>query len=108
MPIASFLGEGWVQAGAYAVWYCLGDKQNQDLALISLEGQAGVAVFAVLGKAIFTATRPGTDGQERRWFTGNFNNSSFPSGHTMSAFCAATTWEMLGTAAGRPILWLPW
>ncbi|MCD4813202.1 phosphatase PAP2 family protein [bacterium] len=89
IPPASLLGDGFFHVVAYAALYKLGNDYDQQVATRALEGQLNVAIIATLMKAAFTATRPETNNQERLWFTGNFSNKSFASGHTMTAFCAA-------------------
>jgi membrane-associated phospholipid phosphatase len=69
--------------------YKFGNEHDRKTAALALEGQINVALMAFLLKAAFSATRPATDNSQRHWFTFSLNHSSFPSGHTMSAFCGA-------------------
>jgi membrane-associated phospholipid phosphatase len=89
MPVASLLGDGWFHVGAYAALYALGTEHDQRAAAAAVEGEIGVAVVSVILKEAFSATRPGEDDASRHWFTGRFGDASFPSGHAMTAFCAA-------------------
>lgn len=89
MPVASLCGDGWFHVGAYAALYEFGDASDRRAAAMAVEGQIGVAVVSIVAKQIFSATRPSADDTQRRWFTGTFGDASFPSGHAMTAFCAA-------------------
>jgi undecaprenyl-diphosphatase len=89
MPPATFLGEGWVNVGGMAMLYVFGSKYDRKTAIMATEGLVGVALVSTLVKVSFTASRPSSDDTQRRWFTGNIGDSSFVSGHTMTAFCTA-------------------
>jgi undecaprenyl-diphosphatase len=89
MPVATLGGDGWFEVGAFAALYQFGAKPDQQAAAQAIEGQIDVAVVATLVKYAFSATRPSEDVTQRRWFTGTFGDSSFASGHSMSAFCTA-------------------
>jgi len=60
----------------------------------------------MLCKAAFTAARPTPEDapDPRRWFTLDFSDASFPSGHAMTAFCAAA---ILGQGYGAEWLTYP-
>jgi len=87
MPVLTLMGDGFVQAAGLAVLYQYGGERDRRAAAMALEGQVNVAVVAYLLKQVFSASRP--DEAPRRWFTGKFGDTSFPSGHTMSAFATA-------------------
>jgi membrane-associated phospholipid phosphatase len=89
MPPLTLLGDGLVHLGGYAALYKLGDSYDQSVAAMALEGQINVAVISTLLKLAFTAERPNAEGNPREWFTLSLDNLSFPSGHSMTAFCAA-------------------
>jgi len=89
MPVATLCGDGWFEVGAMAALYQFGSKYDQQAAAQAVEGQIDVAVVATLFKWTFSATRPSDDDTQRRWFTGTLGDSSFASGHAMSAFCTA-------------------
>jgi membrane-associated phospholipid phosphatase len=89
MPVATLAGDGWFEIGAFAALYQFGTPRDQAVAAQAVEGQIDVAVVATLLKYAFSASRPGTDDTRRAWFTGSFGDSSFPSGHSLSAFCTA-------------------
>ncbi len=89
MPPLSLLGDGLVHLGAYGALYKYGNDYDQRVAAMAVEGQINVAIVSLLLKAAFTATRPEVNPQAREWFTLDMGNLSFPSGHTMTAFCAA-------------------
>ncbi len=91
MPVATLGGDAWLHLGAYAALYQFGDGHDRRVAAEAVEGQALVAVASVLFKAAFTAARPTPedDPDPRRWFTLDFTDASFPSGHALTAFCAA-------------------
>lgn len=91
MPVVTLVGEGWVHVGAYAALYAFGRERDQRIAVQALEGQVWVAVGSVLLKAAFTSPRPtpADEPNPRRWFTLVLSDNSFPSGHAMTAFCAA-------------------
>ncbi len=89
MPATSLLGDGFIHLVGCAALYKFGNEHDRKTAALALEGQINVAIIAFLLKAAFSATRPATDNRERHWFTFTFSNTSFPSGHTMSAFCGA-------------------
>jgi membrane-associated phospholipid phosphatase len=91
MPVITLGGEGWVHVGAYAGLYVFGGPRDQQVAAAALEGQLVTALFAVVLKAAFTATRPTPPDHpaERVWFTHDLSDQSFPSGHAMTAFCGA-------------------
>jgi undecaprenyl-diphosphatase len=89
MPAVSLLGDGAVHVAGYALLYLLGSDHDQAVAQQAIEGQIQVAAFATLGKALTTTKRPNADSPDRAWFTGRLENNSFPSGHSMTAFCAA-------------------
>lgn len=89
MPPLTLLGDGLVHLGGYAALYQFGDSYDQAVAAQALEGQVNVAVLSVLLKLVFTAERPQADAGERDWFTLSFSQIGFPSGHSMTAFCAA-------------------
>jgi len=89
MPVASLLGDGWFHIGGYAALYTFGGERDRQASLAAAEGQIGVAVVSILVKLAFTAARPGNSEAQRRWFTLNPGDNSFPSGHSMTAFCAA-------------------
>ncbi|MCK5242535.1 phosphatase PAP2 family protein [bacterium] len=86
---ASLLGDGLFQVGGYALLSKFGNKQDQKIAAMAIEGQIVVGVISPLLKAVFSATRPNVDNTQRDWFTLQFSNNSFPSGHSMTVFCAA-------------------
>jgi membrane-associated phospholipid phosphatase len=94
---ASLLGDGLFHVGGYALLSKLGSEQDQKIAAMAIEGQILVGVISPLLKASFTATRPSVDDTQRDWFSLRFSNNSFPSGHSMTAFCAAA---ILGDAYG--------
>ncbi|MEW6516841.1 MAG: phosphatase PAP2 family protein [candidate division FCPU426 bacterium] len=89
MPPLTLLGDGLVHVGAYAALYQFGDSYDQSVAAMAIEGQINVAVLSTLLKLTFTAERPGAQAEPRDWFTLSLRNLSFPSGHSMTAFCAA-------------------
>ena len=91
MPVATLLGDGLFHLGASAALYQFGDRRDRRVAAMAVEGQINVAVVSVLLKAVFTATRPDLTVRDpsRRWFTVDPRHNGFPSGHTMTAFCAA-------------------
>lgn len=91
MPVVTWGGEGWVHVGAYAALYALGRERDRRIAVQAVEGQVWVAVGSVLLKAAFTSPRPtpAAEPNPRRWFTLDLSDNSFPSGHAMTAFCAA-------------------
>jgi membrane-associated phospholipid phosphatase len=89
MPVITLLGDGWFNIGVYAAMHKFGGERERRTAAMAVEGQISVAVVATLAKFIFTSPRPGADPDQRRWFTLNAGDNSFPSGHAMTAFCAA-------------------
>ncbi|MCK5218223.1 phosphatase PAP2 family protein [bacterium] len=89
MPVAGLLGDGFIHLVGCAALYKFGNEHDRKTAALALEGQVNVAVIALLLKTAFSATRPETENRQRHWFTFVFSNTSFPSGHTMSAFCGA-------------------
>jgi undecaprenyl-diphosphatase len=89
MPVATLAGDGWFEVGAFAALYQFGSPHDQQAAAQAVEGQLDVAVVATLVKWTFSATRPSDDETQRHWFTGTLGDSSFASGHSMSAFCTA-------------------
>lgn len=95
MPAATLLGDGWIQVAGPGLLYLCGSASDQTAAVMALEGQLQVLWVSQLGKILFTASRPSADPAQRSWFTGVWTNGSFPSGHSMSAFCAAV---LLGDA----------
>jgi len=94
---ATLLGDGLFHVGGYALLYKFGSEYDRRVAAMAIEGQIVTAIVAPLIKASFTATRPEFDKQTRHWFTGDLTNTSFVSGHTITAFCAAA---ILGDAYG--------
>jgi membrane-associated phospholipid phosphatase len=89
MPPLTLLGDGLLHLGGYAALYQFGDSYDQSVAAQALEGQVNVAVLSILLKLAFTAERPDAAGSQRAWFTLGFSHLGFPSGHSMTAFCAA-------------------
>jgi membrane-associated phospholipid phosphatase len=91
MPVVTLGGDGLFHLGAYAALYGFGDAHDKEVAAQAVEGQVLVAVLATTLKAVFTASRPTPEDHPdpRTWFTGDFGDASFPSGHAMTAFCAA-------------------
>lgn len=89
MPVASLFGDGFFHAGAYAALYQFGGPREQQAAAQAFEGLFCVAAVSTLCKGVFTATRPTEEASARQWFTLRFGDNSFPSGHAMTAFCAA-------------------
>ncbi|NTV52451.1 MAG: phosphatase PAP2 family protein, partial [Candidatus Firestonebacteria bacterium] len=87
--VATLCGDGWFEVGAMAALYQFGSARDQQAAAQAVEGQIDVAVVATLVKWAFSASRPGADETARHWFTGSFGDSSFASGHAMSAFSTA-------------------
>jgi undecaprenyl-diphosphatase len=88
MPVATILGDGFVQVGGLAALYKFGGTQDREAAEMALEGQLDAGVIALLLK-FSGSTRPDQDESGRRWFA-SFGDTSFPSGHTFSAFTTAT------------------
>lgn len=89
MPVVTLFGDGRFQIGTFVALYQFGDAREQAVAAQAVEGQIDVALVSTVMKFAFTATRPGKDDTQRRWFTGTLGDSSFPSGHVMTAFCSA-------------------
>lgn len=89
MPPLTLLGDGLVHIGAYGALYKFGNDYDKRVAAMAMEGLVNVAVVSTILKFSFTATRPEVTPDHRDWFTADIKNLSFPSGHTMTAFCAA-------------------
>ncbi len=89
IPPFNLLGDGLVHVAGYAALYKFGSAYDQQVAAMALEGQINVALFSVLLKTISSSARPSIGRYQRQWFTFKFSDNSFPSGHTMTAFCAA-------------------
>lgn len=89
IPPVNLLGDGFFHLGAYGALYQFGRPYDKRVATMAMEGQINVAIFSVLIKSLSSSARPSVGHYERDWFTFKFSNNSFPSGHTMTAFCAA-------------------
>lgn len=89
IPPFNLLGDGLVHVVGYAALYKFGSAYDQQVAAMALEGQINVALFSIILKTISSSARPDIGHYNRQWFTFKFSNNSFPSGHTMTAFCAA-------------------
>ena len=84
----SYLGEGYVDAAAFAAVGLLGKKKGRRVCLEGLESLAAAALVSRGAKLAFRLERPSFDPGHKHWFS-RLSADSFPSGHAMSAFASA-------------------
>ena len=104
MPYITQLGDGKLQLASFSLLYTLGSEYEQKVAKQAVEGLINVGIISLISKGIFRATRPSVNRNQRYWFEPSFKHTSFPSGHTMTAFCSAV---ILGQAYSIEWLTLP-
>ena len=96
----TLLGDGAAQSGLIAVSWIAGGERMRGTAVQASQALVLSGLTTVGMKVLFGASRPDS-GSDRRFFDysqGSWNNRSFPSGHTMSAFAMA---EIYGAEYGR-------
>ena len=81
-----------VSIGITALTMIGNDKKLQDAAFTSLQASITSIIFVGATKLILGRTRPDTENGPRNFLPFTDFNSSFPSGHTATAFALVTPW----------------
>jgi hypothetical protein len=100
MPLASDLGEGWVDALAAGTLWALGDERLSDTSVRALQAMAVAGVYNQALKYALWSNRPYDDLTAHEYFQYGSGGRGMPSGHAFSVFAAA---EVYGAEYGR--LW---
>lgn len=89
VPAVNLLGDGYVHLALCGGLMLFGNQKDKDIGTIALEGYITASIITRLGKIGFSATRPGGNNSEHKFFQYINWNGSFPSGHTTLAFTQA-------------------
>ena len=91
--LSLYLGEGWVDLVAVSL-FSLGGPRARRTAVEGMEALAAVAIESTIAKRLFRVPRPnktrGAKSYFQRFYLIDSKDDAFPSGHTMSAFAAAS------------------
>jgi membrane-associated phospholipid phosphatase len=98
MPLASDLGEGWVDALAAGTLWALGDERLSDTSVRALQAMAVAGVYNQALKYALWSNRPYDDLTAHEYFQYGKGGRGMPSGHAFSVFAAA---EVYGAEYGR-------
>jgi membrane-associated phospholipid phosphatase len=84
-------GMAAIAGGIYLTGLITKDQHAQQTGILTAEATADSVIFYGVMKAITQRQRPYTGAGEGRFFSGNWTNGSFPSGHSMFAWTIAST-----------------
>ena len=88
---AALYGSVAVTGGIYFTGLITKDEHSQEVAIRTAEATVDSVIMYGAMKAIFQRQRPYSGPGEGRFFAGNWNNGSFPSGHAMFTWTIAST-----------------
>lgn len=80
-----------IAGGIYLTGLITKDPHAQQTGILTAEATADSVIFYGVMKAITQRQRPYTGAGEGRFFSGNWTNGSFPSGHAMFTWTIAST-----------------
>jgi hypothetical protein len=88
---AGTYGTAAIAGGIYLTGLITKNEQAQETGIRTAEATVDSVIFYGVMKAILQRQRPYTGAGEGRFFSGNWTNGSFPSGHAMFTWTIAST-----------------
>lgn len=88
---AGTYGTAAIAGGIYLTGLITKNEHAQETGILTAESTVDSVIFYGVMKAIFQRQRPYTGEGEGKFFSGNWTNGSFPSGHAMFTWTIAST-----------------